>query len=305
MRATLPWLCLLVAACTVEDGVDGDTDVLPEPAPAVTPSASCPDLSSTGIVSFTSGGEARTTGIWYPKGDTTGLPVVFVWHGLTAPGLTQTGSVAGDMALGLGLEDWAIKQKAIVVVPEALEDSLVGIPVYLWGILFDEDMQRDLTLYDDLRSCVASELGGDLTRLSSFGFSGGALWNSLLIMHRADTLAAAVSASGGTGQASELLNYLSPANTVPTLLIDGGETDLWPNDIFPLVRFFEATEDLRDNLADDGSYVVHCRHNSGHTITQDTWKASKQWLLRHTFGAVSPYEDGTVGTPRGCTVATR
>ena len=57
-------------------------------------------------------------------------------------------------------------------------------------------------LFDDLRSCVASELGGDLSHLTSFGFSGGALWNALLLMERSDTLASMVSASGGTGQAT-------------------------------------------------------------------------------------------------------
>lgn len=299
MTPRLLWTVTLLAACTEATTPDGPD--LPQPAPVTAPSDGvCPDFGAQGLTTFSSAGVDRDVVIYTPRGDTTGMPLVFVWHGLTAPGATFTDSAATDMALAIDAEDYAKKNRAIVVVPAAFETSLAGIPVLLWGILFDEDAARDLALYDDLRACAASEAGADMTRVSSFGFSGGALWTSLLLMERGDTLSTAVTASGGTGQASPLLAYHTPAAALPALVIDGGPSDAWPDPSFPLVDFHAASVDLASHLAGDGDYVVTCEHGQGHSLPQDIWNKASKWLLRHTYGVTSPYATGEVEVPGGC-----
>ncbi|MCB9662715.1 MAG: hypothetical protein H6732_01285 [Alphaproteobacteria bacterium] len=294
----------LAAGCAAGEGKDtaGDRPELGSPgAPAALAekSGSCPDLSAPGISTFTSGGEEHRVGVYFPKAKPEGMPVMFVWHGLTAPGF---GDVIEQMVNPFDLDELARKQDMIVVVPESPVRNLVISDVLLWGILADADREADLRLFDDLRSCIVEGLAADPWRVTSWGFSGGGLWNSLLIMDRSDVFAAAATASGGTDQdATPQLVYRSPARKeLPVMLVDGGDNDIWPGGGISILDFKEATAAFRDELVADGHYVLACEHGSGHTVPVPYWSAIRKFLRQHVFGEPSPFQDGDVPVPDVC-----
>lgn len=281
-----PLVLGLVLGCS--GGEDGeDTPLGPTPAPLATPTGACPDLSEPGVVSFTSNGVERRFDIRFPKNKPTDMPVVFVWHGLAPPEYEPMES----FVQGFDTEDLARTREAIVVTPEALPFNLAGFDVLLWGFLDNEE--DDLALYDDLRTCLVQELGADVNRMYSWGFSGGGLWSSYLMIHRADTLAAAAAASGGSDiqvLAEGYIEYSKPAWAVPALMGAGGEDDKWPDPMLTIIDFEEATDNLQAGLVGDGSRVVRCRHDEGHYVPDWMWGQTKKFLFEHTFGAASTFE---------------
>lgn len=281
------WFVLVLAVGCAGD--DGEEVLPPAPAPLVEPTGSCPDLSTPGIVSFESNGVERRFDLRFPKSKPAGMPIVFVWHGLAPPEYDPMGS----FVTGFDTEDLARSRDAIVVTPEAEPFSLAGIPVLLWGFLDNEE--NDLALYDDLRTCLVRELSADVNRVYSWGFSGGGLWSSYLMIHRADTLAAAASASGGSDIqviSAPYLQYETPAAKVPALLGAGGTNDKWPDPALTIIDFEAATDSLQAGLVGDGSAVVRCRHDQGHYVPDWMWTQTKKFLFAHSYGVASPYPGG-------------
>lgn len=290
-----------LAACpSSSDPSGGDdddaTEDVPQPAPlAELSDGECPELGSSGMSTFSSGGEDRLVGVFRPDGDTTDLPVLFFFHGLTTPGTDPV----GNLASGLDLQGLADDMPAIIVAPEARPTPVpLAGNVLLWGILDDGGV--DLQLYDDLRTCVVDELGADRRRVHAMGFSGGALWTSRMIMERSDTLASAVEFSGGVEldiplDGGPFLTYQTPAETIPVLLSAGGETDVWPGGGFALIDFVAATDILQGGLRTDGHYVVRCDHSQGHTIVLDGWELGQRWVEEHFYGESSPFIDEGLG----------
>jgi poly(3-hydroxybutyrate) depolymerase len=186
---------------------------------------------------------------------------------------------------------------AVILLPDAPLRTLMGYEFYLWDV---EDITgEDLILYDDLRTCAAedADLGVDLSRVYAYGFSGGALFTTEVIRHRADTLAAAVEMSGGADVSIPLYSYTvapygTPSWTLPVLVISGGEHDVWPDPSTPLIDFDDASDTLADRLSYDGSLVLRCRHSSGHAVTLDAYYLSEAWINAHEFGQTSPYASG-------------
>ena len=290
---------LLLGGCpsgsSSDDDDDDSTPALPQPAALQELSDDeCPDLSSTGLSTFSSAGLDRNVAVYFPDGDTEGLPVLFFWHGMMTPAQDPV----GNSVSGLQLDDLADDWPAIVVVAEARPTSmpLVG-EVSLWGIFGDPD--PDLTLFDDLRTCVAQELGGDMRRLHSMGFSGGALWTTQILMSRSDTLASAVEFSGGAEisvplDGSPFLLYETPEKRTPTLLTSGGAEDVWPQG-FAIIDFNDASDTLQGGLRVDGHFVVRCEHEAGHTIPQAGWELGLEWVEAHEYGTPSPIEAEGIG----------
>ncbi len=308
LRSPLLCLCALLVGCPTSGGGGGDDDDATEPAlpqPAALqerPEGECPDLSEPGTTTFSSGGTTRKVVTAFPEGETEGLPIIFFFHGLTTPDQNP----AEQMASALDLQDLAEELPAIIVIPEApaTQMPLVG-EVSIWGIL--NEPEADLTLYDDLRGCVVNELGGDIRRVHSVGFSGGALWTSQMLMSRSDTLASAVEFSGGVEfelpiDGSPFLLYDSPVEKTPALLVAGGEQDVWPQG-FGIIDFNSTTDTLQGGLRVDGHYVVRCDHGAGHTIPAAGWGFGQEWVLAHEYGVESPYvADGIGGEDSWCRV---
>ncbi|HMV66299.1 MAG TPA: hypothetical protein PKA64_05575 [Myxococcota bacterium] len=260
--------------------------VAPQPAPLVEPTGACPAITEPGIVSFTSNGIERRFDIRFPKNKPAGMPIVFIWHGLAPPEYDPMGSFVS----AFDTDDLARTRDAIVVTPEAMPFNLAGFPVLLWGFL-DND-EDDLALYDDLRTCLIRSFDADVNRVYSWGFSGGGLWSSYLMIHRADTLAAAGSASGGSDirvLSAPYIEYQTPAQPVPALLGAGGANDKWPDPALVIIDFEEATDNLQAGLVADDSAVVRCHHDTGHNVPEWMWGQTKKFLFAHTYGQASPY----------------
>jgi len=277
-------LALLLLACGSSDPTDtsdvadtgAPTDPLGGTAPLAEVSAgACPEgFAAGGAIALTSNGKAREVEVIVPASGASGAPVVFVWHPL--------GGSAQDMIRWLRLRAWADEVGAVVVVPDALSTNL-----YEWG--FFGDPTDDLTLYDDLRTCLVQELAVDPGRFSATGMSAGALWTTYLGMHRGETLATILPFSGGTPEG--IMTYESPASPMPVLLFHGGEDDIYAGG---LVDFYDATFAFADSLVADGHFVVMCDHGMGHTLPYEAGDAMTQWLPGQIFAEPSAFAQGDV-----------
>ena len=145
--------------------------------------------------------------------------------------------------------------------------------------------EADLALFDDMRTCLSQSLEVDLFRVSTTGFSAGALWTTFLTLRRADVLATAMLFSGGTEPA---VTYQTPARPLPMFLAWGGPDDTYNG----MLSFAETTANLSSELQEDGHFLVHCDHGYGHTVPYGLIGDVPTWLLAHRFGEPSPFESG-------------
>lgn len=248
-----------------------DTEPVAEPAELVEPSAGdCPDFGEGGKVTFMAGGEERMAYVDFPENRDEPLPIVFIWHPL--------GATARSMRGWVDAENWAAEQGVIAITPDSHDSEL-----FEWG--FSGTGERDLALYDDLRTCAVRELNGDVRRVSTMGMSAGALWATFLGIHRGDTLATIMPWSGGTG---DLVKYSTPASAFPALLVYGGEADVYDAGAL-VVHFDELTAEFAGQLHADGHYVGMCNHEGGHDFPPNYMDFMTQWLLPHEYGVASPF----------------
>ncbi len=261
-------------------------------------SGACPDMSASGTTSFLSSDTERTVTVLVPDPLPSGpMPVVFFFHGLMDPGSTP--NPTDYMASALGLQSLADQEGVLIILPESGLQSLAGYDFFLWDV--QGDGAGDLALFDDLRTCAAQQHDVDLDRLIAWGFSGGALWTTVVLSQRADTLAAAIEMSGGSDIDAYIYDdliarYQTPSWTLPVLLQSGGSNDVWPDPSFVIIDFTEATNTLEQQLADDASLVVRCEHSAGHTVTNKGLDLAISWSLNHSFGEPSPWADLGLGS---------
>lgn len=273
-------LFLLATACTEPEPDPQDEEPTPEAEPDPDPPAplaelsegECPDLSAPGTSTFLSAGLQREVTVLFPD-EPEGLPVIFFWHAL--------GTTAAQWIAWFDLEEFA--EDAIVVVPSSRETE-----PFEWDWVAGEE--ADGPLYDDLRTCVVQELGGDIDRVIATGFSAGAVWTTWLAMHRGDTLATIFAMSGGT---VVNLPYEPPAQSMPVFVMSGGETDVWPNQQFPVADFETATQEFSESLIAAGHFVVQCRHDGGHQPGPGAQGMMEDWVFGHRYDVESPWADGT------------
>ena len=260
-------------------------------------SGECPDMSATGTTStFLSSDKDRTVTILYPEAPGAETKVIFFFHGLMD---SSHGSPSSAFASSFGLQDTADELDAIIILPESNVWELFGFSFYLWDVE-DGTFDNDVVLYDDLRTCVYDQFAPNMDKVFSLGFSGGGLFTTIITSQRGDTLAAAVEMSGGADLDTGFLDgivapYATPAASVPVYLTSGGENDVWPSTQLVIVNFEEGTETLAGNLAADGHFVVRCRHDSGHTVTNADYNAAWEWVEAHEYGQPSPYETDGIG----------
>ncbi len=259
-------------------------------APLTMLSGTCPDFTQSGISTFMSSGMMRKAAVIFPAMRPANMPVVFVFHGLTTPASMPVESFVQQ----LQLQRQADALGVVFVVPEALAQNITGVGmVSLWSILGDPAV--DLTLFDDLRTCAKNNLDVNLRRVAAFGHSGGALWSTVLLVNRSNSLATVVEYSGGSDFTIPILGgpfvaYQAPNVKVPVLLGSGGMTDTWPSQ-FALIRFEDTSDTLQQNLRRDQHFVVRCKHELGHVnFPPEAFPLAFEWLTSHEFGMPSPYE---------------
>lgn len=252
----------------------------------------CPNLDESGTSSFLSSGTERTVTVLLPERRSEAASVVFFFHGLTTPDYGE--SPGAYMAEAMYLQDVADELGAVIVLPDAPLRDLLVYEFFLWDV--ENVTGDDLVLYDDLRTCLATELDVNLSKFYAMGFSGGALFATEVLAHRADTLAAAIEISGGANITIPFYDYTvapysSAAWTVPTLVISGGESDVWPDESLVLIDFESASDTLTEALVADSHLVARCTHDDGHTITWDGYNFAIDWVAAHAFGAASPFSE--------------
>ena len=305
----------LLAACG--DTLSGDdsgpapdttlSTAAPQPSALTEPSdGECPAMKTSGTSTFSSSGDARTVTVIVPTDPPAGpLPLVVFFHGLLD---ASTASPSQEFADALDFQQLADQTGAVLVAPDSRIQNLFNLyEVWLWDLLREDD--HDQVLFDDLRSCAASQLDIDLARMSAVGFSGGALFTTVILSDRGGTLASAVEMSGGadvdTGFfPSPLSIYVTPETDFPVLLVSGGESDVWPDPSLVVVDFTAATDTLQDHVTADAHFAVRCLHDRGHTVTNAEWNLAVDWAMDHTFGQPSPYATEGLGNDDDwCTVA--
>ena len=296
-RSCLVPVLVLLAACTgkgADSTADSSADTAPAGPAALAPlsDGACPDLTTSGTSTFQSSGDDRQVTIILPSAPQPGMAVNFFFHGVTDP--ASTSNPGGDTAKSLDLQTIADETNTVWVVPDAPVQNLLGVmDVYLWDLAQASD--HDLVLYDDLRTCVGQNLDVDLSRLSAVGVSGGALWTTVVLSNRADTLATAVELSGGSdvtapGYDAPIAVYATPSTQLPVLMTTGADgEDVWPSTSYVVVDFYAATDTLQGKLLGDGHYAVRCSDNQGHEMGRKDWSFAQEWLAAHTFGDESPY----------------
>lgn len=262
---------LWLFACVGGDGDvarDSGTDSAPlnaeqPPAPAAYSGGDCPDMAN-GTMTFVSDGLDREIILKLPD-DPIGAPVWFNWHWL-----------GGDAAQGIqyqGLNE-VKRQGWIVVAPESRDDMAATE----WGFFGDGAQSGpDLTLFDDVLSCLDAQYDIDNARVYTTGMSAGGLWSSYLLMHRSEYLAAAAPLSGGTGA---FMEYTEPTRDLPVLLSWGGK-----NDKYNGLSFDDASKELLAELQGAGHWVGTCVHDGGHSLPPDSTAYTLQFFQDHPWGA--------------------
>ena len=283
------------ASCATEASKAKDTGGTTVSGPVLRPpglpsDGVCPAMNETGTDTFPSGGRDRTVTMVVPTDVSSGMPLVYFFHGLLDPGLIPVPT--SYMANGLRLQALADELGVVFALPQAGTMTRMGFEFYLWDL--EDFASPDIQLYDDLRACAHQALGIDLRRVHAIGNSGGALFTTVLIGSRADTLASIVELSGGSDIDmltfdEPLAAYRTPAVAVPTLLVTGGATDQWPGGGMTLIDFDSSTKSLARQLSDDGHYVVLCEHQLGHTVPPNGMTAAEVWVSSHAFGDPSPF----------------
>ncbi len=303
----LPLLGLLVACSgkpasdAAADSGAGDTAPAGPAALATLSDGACPDMTTSGTSTFQSSGEDRQVTVIIPSSPQPKMAVDFFFHGVTDP--STTSNPGGDTATGLGLQALADSTNTVWIVPDAPVQNLLGVMnVYLWDLAQTDD--HDLVLYDDLRTCVGQNLDVDLSRLSTVGFSGGALWNTVVLGNRADTIATAVELSGGSDVVVSGYNnnapisvYNSPVTNIPVLLTTGADgEDVWPSKSMVVVDFWAASNTLQGKLYDDSHFVVRCADSNGHVMGNKDWNIAQAWIANQTYGGASEFQANGLGS---------
>ncbi|MBI5609401.1 MAG: hypothetical protein HY902_11035 [Deltaproteobacteria bacterium] len=270
---------------------DSAADTAAAPTPPAPPaySGTCPNFAA-GTLKIQAGGFNRTAKLYLPS-DPQGAGLLMLWHGL--------GDTAGNFANIMQAATVAETYHVAVVVPlscgESGQNGCASLATE-WSYTVKQE-ERDGALFDALIACADQGLGLDRRRVYTAGFSAGALWSTWLTMHRSEYLAASAIFSGGV---NNIVPWSAPGRPVPVVDSSGGVNDKFMNG---LVDFQQSIADLNTKLRETGDFVVHCQHQSGHTITAPIVKFAFGFLNDHLWGAELPYAGGLPATaPSNCEI---
>ena len=247
------------------DGADGSDGTVEREPPAYSGGA-CPTLIE-GDNTFGSGDTTYTVHVWLPA-NPTGAPLLTAWHWL--------GGSARSLVSAMRLDDLVDDESVIVLAADSDGSQ------FEWHFLDGPEGNPDLLLFEDLLACAHAQWGVDLDRVYATGMSAGGLWTSYLTMHAAQWLAATAPMSGGVEA------FSTPADPIPAMVTWGG-----PRDLYSGYSFEDASERLSAGLQGDGSFVVECVHDDGHTLPPWGFGPAWDFLMAHPKGVdPSPWASG-------------
>jgi len=269
------------ASATIDAGPAdaGNTGAAP-PAPKPYALGKCPKLVA-GVNKITAGGAVRSFRLFIP-GTPKGAPLVFLWHGL--------GDSSANFSNILGAAGISNSRNAVIVAPDAVAPVANAVAVWQFpSMLAQKPPAFDLLLFDSLLTCIDEQFDIDNKRVSTAGFSAGAIWSSYLLIHRGDYLSAAVVFSGGI-DSGMLFPYEKPVQSVPVLGSHGGPTDVYMS----LLKFNVMMQTLVDALVKDGHLAILCDHGGGHTVTAALAYGAWDFALSHLWGQPSVWDAARV-----------
>ncbi|MFT6399589.1 MAG: putative esterase [Bradymonadia bacterium] len=252
-----------VSTDTAEADAEPDIEEVQTPDLRSYTGETCPVLGA-GTNDIVSSGADRQVELYLPP-DVENAPVVFFWYGAGGSGQTYE-----------WMQPFADAYGVVIVVPRAAANM-----AFEWPIISTNNPANELVYFDDVIRCVSESLPVDTSRIYTSGFSAGALWSTVLVMHRSDVLASAVIFSGGTGALVQA--YETPDVQIPILGMYGGESDVFGG----LVNFKDTMTDFMDGLVGDGHLIIACNHDLGHTIPNGGLDWGIEFLLAHQFGDTS------------------
>jgi len=245
------------------------------PDPRFLPRASgpCPTFADGTITVHPAGG-ARDVRIWMsPAARSLHGPLIFYWHG--------TGNDPGQAELALGSDGIAAIEGLGGIVAAPFHDPAAG--TWPWYLVAGTQ-ELDLQVADEVLACAIADVGIDLRRIHSVGFSAGALHTAQMSYRRSGYLASVVTYSGGQ---SMPIPDQDPDNRFAAMIFHGGANDR------VLVGFQQLSEMYRDDLRASGRFGFLCNHMSGHKIPTDATAAVGRFLADHPFDtSPSPYAGG-------------
>lgn len=250
------------------------------PTPLPYPLGTCPTFAA-GPNEITAGGALRKFQLFLPA-QPKGAPLIFLWHGL--------GDFATNFATGMAAAQIAQTRGAILAVPQAAAPQSGATAIWQFpSPLATKPPAFDLLLFDALVTCLDQQYDFDNRRVSTMGFSAGALWSTHLVMHRSDWLASAAIFSGGVSDA--VVPYSPPTRKVPVAGSHGG-----PQDVFQgFIKFMEMMVSFSGKLRAAGHTFILCDHGQGHTVTGPLVMASYDFVLAHQWGiSGTPYDEAMV-----------
>jgi predicted esterase len=251
---------------TSEDS--GTSAVVWEEAPAYS-GGDCPVLEDGVNKKFLVDGVERKFRLLLPE-NPIGAPVIFAWHWL--------GGTAQQVVNYMDYEQLVADEGVIVVAPTS-----DGSP-YEWHVSDQPDDNIDIVFFDDMVSCLYDQYQIDPNRIHATGMSAGGIWTTYLTIFRSNILASTAPLSGGVYANA----YVSPERALPVLVVWGG-----PNDTYGTFNFETASNGLSEGLRADGSFVVECVHDNGHSLPNQSGSFTWEFFKDHPYGvAPEPYADG-------------
>lgn len=206
-------------------------------------------------------------------------PLVFYWHGTggeTNEAFAAFGEPAIDMIRAAG---------GIVAAPTP--DPASG--TFPWQPV-GGNLDHDNILADEILACAIDQVGVDVHRIHSAGFSAGGMHTAAMSVRRAAYLASVISFSGGEFGPVLALDT-DPDNLFAGMVVHGGPTDVYGGG----VSFQEPSEHYAELLQMSGRFALLCDHGQGHHLPNAPASAM-QFLMDHPWGASpSPYENGLPG----------
>ncbi len=209
----------------------------------------CPTLQA-GVNQIDSGGATRQFILALPSDldPAEKLPLVFLWHWMG--GDMHDFFERGDVQTAVDALRFA------AVIPDEKGDLNFKWPFDIAAPA--ERVAEELTLFDDLLTCVAEQISVNQSCVASAGVSAGALWTPVLAAERGDYLSSIVSLSGGSG--GFIKPWAGSPKKMPALVLWGGEND----NCLGVMDFVTASHNLETGLTQDGHFLVECVHNCGH-----------------------------------------
>jgi len=237
----------------------------------LSPIETCPEMIAGRSLDFPSGGLEREYELHIPDDYTAGsaAPLVFVFHGI--------GSNIDQMLGAENLLMEANRTGHIIVAPQALERG----GTTAWDPVGEPGYNADITLFDDLLTCMSDQYTIDPDRIHVTGMSLGGLFTGTLISARSEVLASAAPFSGGLFRSKS-----DGWQPIPTVVSWGGPSDIYYGQDFEGLAF-----SMSNTLKEDGHFVIRCNHNLGHSLNADVWPYAFRFFIDHPRGeTVLPYE---------------